>query len=63
MQITEYSNKTAFKVAAKQSNGSIIEVAPNEKAKAKEGTCFTAIKYPEISSRWYKLHIERIRNY
>ena len=61
--ITEYTNKTGFMVIAKQSNGSTYELLTGMSAKADKNTFFTAVKYPAISNKWFKLHINKIRSY
>lgn len=62
-QIIEYTNKTAFLVVVKQSNGSTYELNPQTSVKADAGTNFTAVKYPAMGKQWYKLHPEKIRCY
>lgn len=61
--IVEYTNKTAFLVVIKQSNGCTIEINPQGNVKSDNGTHFTNIKYPGMSSKWHRLNVAKIRMY
>lgn len=62
-QATQYTNGTAFTVIVKQSNGSTYELNKGMSATADKDTYFTALKYPAISGKWFKINTGKIRSH